>query len=86
MTFVANLAHDEADRRIVKSSVQLGHGFGMTVIAEGMESASVAGLLTEYGCDLAQGYHFARPLPAADIEMRWFAPSADQSDVVLTVL
>jgi diguanylate cyclase (GGDEF)-like protein len=77
MSFVANLGHDEADQRIVKSSVQLGHGFGMSVVAEGVESAVVAALLADYGCDCAQGYHFARPLAAEEIGAQWLGRAAE---------
>jgi diguanylate cyclase (GGDEF)-like protein len=76
MSFVANLEHDLADQRIVKSAIQLGHGFGVTVVAEGVESARVAAMLVEYGCDAAQGYHFARPLPAEEIDANWLARPA----------
>jgi diguanylate cyclase (GGDEF)-like protein len=75
-TFVSNLAQDEADQRIVKSSIQLAHGFGMKVIAEGVESARVAGLLADYGCNCAQGYYFARPAAAAEIEVQWLTRPA----------
>jgi diguanylate cyclase (GGDEF)-like protein len=76
-SFVVNLADDEADQRIVRSSIQLAHGFGMTVVAEGVESEKVAERLMEYRCDYAQGFHYARPVPAAEIEAHWLrSPSA----------
>jgi diguanylate cyclase (GGDEF)-like protein len=70
-SFVLNLASDAADQRIVRSSVQLAHGFGMTVVAEGVESRAVAQQLQAYGCDHAQGYHFGRPQTGSEIETRW---------------
>jgi EAL domain-containing protein (putative c-di-GMP-specific phosphodiesterase class I) len=70
-TFVLNLADDEADQRIVRSSIQLAHGFGMTVVAEGVESEEVVERLREYSCDYAQGFHYAPPVSAAEIEARW---------------
>jgi len=39
----------------------------MQVVAEGVESAEILALLDHYGCDIAQGYHIARPMPAADL-------------------
>jgi diguanylate cyclase (GGDEF)-like protein len=73
MSFILHMEQDEADQRIVRSATQLGHGFGMTVVAEGVESARAANLLLEYGCDFAQGYHFSRPLSPADLEAQWLA-------------
>jgi len=75
-SFVLNLASDLADQRIVRSTIQLAHSFGMEVVAEGVESAAVAQRLRGEQCDLAQGYYFGRPLPAADIEKQWLQRSA----------
>jgi len=69
--FITNVDTDAGDRRIVRSSIQLAHGFGMSVVAEGVESPAVVAVLAEEGCDFAQGYHFARPVPAAVIEADW---------------
>jgi len=62
---------DAGDRLIVRSSIQLAHGFGMSVVAEGVESQAVVDILAEERCDFAQGYHFARPASAAVIEAEW---------------
>ncbi len=70
-TFIMNLTSDSADQRIVRSAIQLAHGFGMTVVAEGVESQAVASQLFEYGCDYAQGFHLGRPQGAASIEANW---------------
>ncbi|MGC1457246.1 MAG: EAL domain-containing protein [Steroidobacteraceae bacterium] len=72
-TFIMNLTSDSADQRIVRSAIQLAHGFGMTVVAEGVESQAVAAQLLEYGCDYAQGFHLGRPQGAASIEANWLA-------------
>ena len=69
--FITNVDTDAGDRRIVRSSIQLAHGFGMSVVAEGVESQAVVDVLAEEGCDFAQGYHFARPASAAVIEAEW---------------
>ena len=62
-SFVINMLADEADRRIVEQVVALGHSFGLKVVAEGVESAEAATKLAAMGCDYAQGFHYAKPLP-----------------------
>ncbi len=62
-SFVMNMLADEADARIVAQVVSLGHSFGLEVVAEGVESAEVAAKLADMGCDYAQGFHYAKPLP-----------------------
>jgi EAL domain-containing protein (putative c-di-GMP-specific phosphodiesterase class I) len=74
--FVTNLTDDAADQRIVRSSIQLAHSFGMTVVAEGVETAGAARELHAYGCDFAQGNFFAYPQSAAEIEAQWLEPSS----------
>ncbi len=49
--------------------IELAHTFGMEVIAEGVESWSQAALLTEMGCDLAQGFYFSEPLLPEEVPM-----------------
>jgi len=66
-TFVRNLMTEVGDRAIVKSIIALGRGLGLQVVAEGVESAEQERLLREFGCDLVQGYLYARPLAAADV-------------------
>jgi diguanylate cyclase (GGDEF)-like protein len=74
-SFILNLASDAADKRIVRSTIQLAHSFGMKVVAEGVETREIADILRAKGCDIAQGYHFARPLPASELEAQWLAPA-----------
>ena len=62
-SFVINMLADEADRRVVEQVVALGHSFGLKVVAEGVESAEAAAKLAAMGCDYAQGFHYAKPLP-----------------------
>ena len=61
--FVAGVEVNEADREVVRSLVALAHGLGLTVTAEGVETAEAADWLTGIGCDAAQGYWYARPCP-----------------------
>ena len=80
--FITNVDTDAGDRLIVRSAIQLAHGFGMSVVAEGVETQAVAELLVEEGCDFAQGYHFARPVSAATIESDWLARLATPSSAL----
>jgi diguanylate cyclase (GGDEF)-like protein len=74
-SFVTNLTEDVGDQRIVRSSIQLAHSFGMTVVAEGVETREAARELYAYGCEFAQGYYFGYPQSAADIEAHWLEPA-----------
>jgi diguanylate cyclase (GGDEF)-like protein len=66
--FVAQLAQSREDRTIVRSIVDLAHHLGYRVTAEGVEDASALDYLASIGCDHAQGYLIARPLPTAAFE------------------
>jgi diguanylate cyclase (GGDEF)-like protein/PAS domain S-box-containing protein len=66
-SFVMNLASVSDDAIIVRSTIELGHKLGLRVIAEGVEDANAARMLAEYGCDEAQGYHYARPAAADEL-------------------
>jgi EAL domain-containing protein (putative c-di-GMP-specific phosphodiesterase class I) len=61
--FVDGLASDPQDVSIVGAIIQLAASFRMKVTAEGIETLEQARILRDLGCDLAQGYFFARPLP-----------------------
>ncbi len=66
--FVRGLGEDAADTAIVKSVIDLAHALGLVVVAEGVETADQMVYLRALGCDMGQGYYFARPQPAEDIE------------------
>jgi EAL domain-containing protein (putative c-di-GMP-specific phosphodiesterase class I) len=68
---VRGLGRDASDTAIVKSVIDLAHALGLVVVAEGVEDPDQVAHLRKLGCDLAQGYFFARPQPAEDLE-RWF--------------
>lgn len=66
-SFTMSMAQDEESRAIVKTCIMLGQELNMQVVAEGVESAEILMLLENYGCDIAQGYHIARPMPAENL-------------------
>jgi diguanylate cyclase (GGDEF)-like protein/PAS domain S-box-containing protein len=82
-SFVRDLRAGTDDAAIVSSTIGLSKLLGLSVIAEGIEDAGTAELLIGMGCDEGQGYHFGRPVPAAEFEKQWFAarpsivPAAD---------
>jgi EAL domain-containing protein (putative c-di-GMP-specific phosphodiesterase class I) len=65
-SFVRDMATDRNNYVLVESAVALGHNLGLAVVAEGVEDEPIVAALHELGCDIAQGYHFARPLPATE--------------------
>ena len=67
-SFVLDMMANENDRVIVKSTVDLAHNLGLSVVAEGVESAEVLEELNLLGADVAQGYFISRPVPAAAFE------------------
>jgi diguanylate cyclase (GGDEF)-like protein len=66
-SFVLGMAEDESDHAIVRSTIDLGHNLGLTVVAEGVETQETLDELARYGCDLAQGFHIARPRAADEL-------------------
>jgi diguanylate cyclase (GGDEF)-like protein len=66
-SFVLTMVDDPADDAIVCAVIGLGHRLGMTIVAEGVETELARDRLAEIGCDVAQGYWYSRPMPAADV-------------------
>jgi EAL domain-containing protein (putative c-di-GMP-specific phosphodiesterase class I) len=73
-SFVQGLRVDSNDAAIVGSTITLARLLGLAVIAEGIEDSATADLLERMGCEEGQGYHFGRPMPAAEFERRFFSP------------
>jgi EAL domain-containing protein (putative c-di-GMP-specific phosphodiesterase class I) len=61
-SFIMDVAFDNQDVAIVRSIIDLGHNLGYRVVAEGVETGLAWDLLSELGCDTAQGYHISKPL------------------------
>jgi diguanylate cyclase (GGDEF)-like protein len=66
-SFVLGMLRNESDAIIVRSTIELGRDLGLDVVAEGVETKEASDRLQEMGCELAQGYYFSRPMPAADL-------------------
>jgi diguanylate cyclase (GGDEF)-like protein len=73
-SFVIGMAEEDSDRAIVRSTIDLAHNLGLTVVAEGVENQETLDELARYGCDLAQGFHIARPQAATELWLDGAAP------------
>ncbi len=66
-SFVQEMAENENDAAIAKASIEMAHALGLEVVAEGIESKASWDLLHSMGCDYAQGYWMAKPMPLAEL-------------------
>ncbi|MCZ4314350.1 EAL domain-containing protein [Comamonadaceae bacterium G21597-S1] len=75
-SFVMNMQEDEDDAKIVRSTIDLAHNLGLSVVAEGVENAVILEHLRALACDEAQGYYVSKPMPAGELApwcARWNA-------------
>jgi len=79
-SFVVHLDEDPLAAAIVRSTIDLAHSLGLLIVVEGVETATALEQLTTYGCDIAQGYHIARPQPG-DTLTGWLL--GNRGDLVL---
>lgn len=77
-SFVLRLDSQPHDQLIVKSTIDMAHGLGLSVVAEGIESIESWWLLQQWGCNLAQGFFLARPMDPADLS-DWAKAFSDRS-------
>ena len=83
-SFVRDLATNDQSTAIVSAIAGLGRRLGLSIVAEGVEDASVVTALLDMGCDEAQGYLFGKPMPASDIEQRLVIANGCSADVIAT--
>ncbi|MFG6414096.1 putative bifunctional diguanylate cyclase/phosphodiesterase [Roseateles sp. DC23W] len=79
-SFVMAMERDLDDARIVRSTIELAHNLGLSVVAEGVETAKAWGLLSRLGCDEGQGYFIAKPMPQDEFILwarNWQPPEAE---------
>lgn len=75
--FVARMATDPGDAAIVAAIVRLGHSLGLEVVAEGVETREQLVQLRALGCDVAQGFLWAKPMPSVDLE-KWCTVNSER--------
>jgi diguanylate cyclase (GGDEF)-like protein len=77
-SFIRDMTFNDRDHALVRSMVDLGHHLGLSVVAEGVETQATMQALRGLGCDVAQGYFFARPQDSASFQV-WKAKRAEQA-------
>jgi diguanylate cyclase (GGDEF)-like protein/PAS domain S-box-containing protein len=90
-SFVTSLSVGGDDAVIVRSTIELAHNLGLTVVAEGVEDDVAMDMLVGYGCDRAQGYFFGRPCSAEEltkwlIESQYGAPGSPAGAPAVSLL
>ena len=80
-SFVDGLGHSESDKLIVKSTIDLAHGLGLDVVAEGIETQAQYGALQTMGCDYGQGYLIARPM-SGNLLLKWYLSRSSDGGAV----
>ena len=73
-SFVTNMLADKKDAMIVRTVIEFGHNFGLTVVAEGVETQAVLDALAALGCDKVQGYFISKPQTAEQLK-HWLSTS-----------
>lgn len=66
-SFTATIDHDPRTRAIVSAIIEMAHALGLSVVGEGIETAEQLRVMRDLGCDLGQGFYFARPAPAVEL-------------------
>jgi EAL domain-containing protein (putative c-di-GMP-specific phosphodiesterase class I) len=79
MAFLGKSSDEERGRKILKMVIELSKGLGMPVITEGVETREQVDSLLKMGCDMFQGYYFAKPMPVAEFEEKYMGEDTRQS-------
>ncbi|TDJ29421.1 MAG: GGDEF domain-containing protein [Gammaproteobacteria bacterium] len=69
-TFIETIHVDQTDQKIVKAVIDLAHALDMRVVAEGVDSDESIAMVRNLGCELAQGFGIAKPMPS-DLVIAW---------------
>ena len=78
-SFVNHMLEDQKPKRLIQAIIALAHTFSLEVVAEGIETEPQARMLTNMGCEVAQGYLFYKPLKAADFPVQPMITKQDES-------
>jgi EAL domain-containing protein (putative c-di-GMP-specific phosphodiesterase class I) len=85
-SFIMGMAADASDALIVRSTIELAHKLGLSVVAGGVEDEATLELLRQLGCDSVQGFLLSRPMPAVDVpswvrESVWTRPAREKASL-----
>ena len=83
-SFIMHLDQSPKDQLIVKSTIELAHGLGFEVVAEGVENEASLEILKQYHCDQLQGYYFSKPI-SADAVSEWHKDHVENNTVTGSV-
>jgi len=84
-SFVQGIEHDPKDAAITANLASLAHALGLVAVAEGIESQGQLESARRLGCDIAQGFLFARPGPPSDVVQYFYEPVRPQVETELTL-
>lgn len=84
-SFIMKMQHDAEAQAIAETVIMLGHKLGLTVVAEGIEDKVTLAQLKELNCEVGQGFHFARPMPAEEF-FQWLKHHEMQSKLAPALL
>jgi EAL domain-containing protein (putative c-di-GMP-specific phosphodiesterase class I) len=68
-SFVSDLPEDTDSASLVRTIIGMAHSLNLGLVAEGVESEEQVAFLTAEGCNMLQGYNFARPMPVAELNI-----------------
>ena len=79
-SFIVNLPEDKDDVFIVKSTIEMAHNLGLSVVAEGVESLATLECLGKLNCDTVQGYYLSKPISGKEVsDLLFFQDTEEQS-------
>lgn len=73
------MTSDNANRVMVKSTIRMAHDLGLKIVAEGIEDQACFELLTQYGCDIGQGWYISKPVATAIFERDWLISGLEEA-------
>ena len=73
---------NERDVDLVRATIELGHALGLRIVAEGIEDPATMELLSDFGCDLGQGYFISKPKPATQLALESMIPTSEPAAIV----